>query len=457
MSTLLINIHDNSILKEAPKDTVVISTFDNHMKKTFKNKFVYFSTYDIFHYPLRHIKQKYKLIYPSRDEIKYINNNFINFSFQLNRWTIKKKYNYKLDQKILFQYLVFWLTIINQHSIKKCFIDEDPHRAFDYIAYLIMRFKKIPCYILANMNFGGYRTFIKPTIDSNLESSLRIKEINKNLVSNIENATVDLKHILIKDKNADNFRKYKKILPSSREIISFFGKFRKLFLWNEYIRPRPIIGLNFPFIKIYLYYSSRIMRAMYILYFNIFSRNYLEVNSQDIVFYSHYFPERTTIPLSDPFGYNILDCIAFLKEVSQRVIYKEHPVTLNLNNSHRNLCHHDFAFMKSLLRTGAILVKNKIKKKHIVATLNGTVGLEMAMKGYKVICFGNPWYGFLPNVHIYENLFSLKEFVNKKIVFKKKDILDYLVSNSNKFSTPFCINNRYIIASPRAEKLKKIF
>ena len=114
--------------------------------------------------------------------------------------------------------------------------------------------------------------------------------------------------------------------------------------------------------------------------------------------------------------------------------------------------------MNSLIRTGAVLLKkNQIKNKHIVATLNGTVGLELAMKGYKVICFGNPWYGFLPNVYIYKDINSMKDFVNKKISFKEKDILDYLISNCNKFSSPFCVNNRYIESSRRSEKLKKIF
>mgnify|MGYP001191269653 FL=1 len=35
----------------------------------------------------------------------------------------------------------------------------------------------------------------------------------------------------------------------------------------------------------------------------------------------------------------------------------------------------------------------------IVATLNGTAGVEYSIKGHNVLCFGKAWYSFLKNVH----------------------------------------------------------
>ena len=455
MATLLINILDHTILNEAPKDTVVVSYFDKQNKKNFKNKFNFFPSFDIFHDPLKEIKKNFKLIYPSREELKFVNNNFINFSFQLNRWTNIRKYNYKSDQKILFEYLVFWLTLIHHKSINKCFIDEDPHRAFDYIGYLILKFKKIPCYILANMNYGGYRTFIKETIESNLISSLKISEISKKLICDIENSQVDLNHI--PGKKIINKKNKNLKLIFFKEIRKFLKKINALFELNTFIRPKPFFSINYPITKIIFNYTSIINKLFYRIFYKLFSVPFFKVNSGDIVFYSHYFPERTSIPLADPFGYNILDCILFLNESGKRVLYKEHPVSLNLMNSHRNSCHHDFSFMKNLLKMKTILVKNISNNEHVVATLNGTAGLEFAIKGYKVICFGNPWYSFLPNVYIYKNINSMKEFINRKNNFNKQEILDCLISNCNKYSTPFCINNRYIEPNKKSEELKKIF
>ena len=457
MNTLLININDEIILNEAPKETVVISTFNEKNKNYFKNKFNYYSTYDVFHEPIRQIKKYKNLIYPTRDELEFIFSHFINFSFQINRWTDMRYTNYKVDQKILFEYLVFFLTIINSNSIHKCFIDEDPHRAFDYVAYLIFKYKKIPCYILSNMNFGDYRTYIKTVIEYDLKSSLKISEINNNLIRNVENAQVNLQHVFKNIKKNKNINNSNLRFISVKEIKSFLKRIRNFFLWDSYIRPKPFLKIFYPLKKINFYYSAFLMRFIYKLFFKLFSKIDFKVKSQDIVFYAHYFPERTTIPLSQPFGYQILDCIAILKEMNNRIIYKEHPISLNLSNSHRNKCQHDFYFMKNLLRSEIILVKNIIKNKHIIATLNGTVGLEFALEGYKVICFGNPWYAFLPNVYIYKDILSMQEFIDLKTHFNKKDILDCLILNTNKFSSPFCINNRYKKPSLESDKLKKIF
>ena len=200
-----------------------------------------------------------------------------------------------------------------------------------------------------------------------------------------------------------------------------------------------------------------IMKLIYKIFFEIFSVNNIEIKNNDIIFYSHYFPERTSIPLSDPFGYNILDCISFLKETGNRVIYKEHPVSLALMNTHRNICYHNFDYMSKLINARVPLVKDVRKNRHIVATLNGTVGLELAMQGFKVICFGNPWYGFLPNVYIYKDIISMKDFIENGIVFNEEEILNCLINNCNNFSTPFCINNRYCEPNLKSDELKKIF
>ena len=457
MNTLLLNITDKIILNEAPKGTVVISTLNKKNEYYFKNKFKYYSTYDVFHEPLIQIKKNKNLVYPTREELQFIFSHFINFSFQINRWTNIKCVNYKVDQKILFEYLVFFLTIIHNNSIQKCFIDEDPHRAFDYVAYLIFKYKKIPCYILANMNFGDYRTFIKTDIEKDLKSSLDINKINKKLLRNVEKAEVNLQHVFKNLNKKNNFSNYFLKILSLKEIKSFLKRIREFSLWHSYIRPKPSLPIFYTLKKIDFYHSALLMRLIYKLFFKVFSKKNFRVKGQDIVFYSHYFPERTTIPLSHPFGYQMLDCISILKETNNRIIYKEHPTSLNLDNSHRNKCHHDFYFMKNLLKTNIILVKNIIKNEHIVATLNGTVGLEFALEGYKVICFGNPWYAFLPNVYIYKDISSMQDFIDLKTSFKKEDILDCLILNTNQFSSPFCINNRYKVPTLESEKLKKIF
>ena len=96
MNTLLLNITDKIILNEAPKGTVVISTLNKKNEYYFKNKFKYYSTYDVFHEPIIQIKKNKNLVYPTREELQFIFSHFINFSFQINRWTNMKYVNYKI-------------------------------------------------------------------------------------------------------------------------------------------------------------------------------------------------------------------------------------------------------------------------------------------------------------------------------------------------------------------------
>tara|TARA_B110000971_G_C19855025_1_gene428950 strand:+ start:155 stop:424 length:270 start_codon:yes stop_codon:yes gene_type:complete len=73
--------------------------------------------------------------------------------------------------------------------------------------------------------------------------------------------------------------------------------------------------------------------------------------------------------------------------------------------------------------------------------LSGTVGLECALLGYKVIYFGKPWYYFLPNVHVYYNLKNLNSFLLDRQKFNINEIKIELLNFINDYTEEFNIDN----------------
>ena len=208
--------------------------------------------------------------------------------------------------------------------------------------------------------------------------------------------------------------KIKDILKQFREFDSYIYSNRKAFIkisaYRYWIwKIKAIIKT-----AIYKYHLKKCIKSV-------------SISDKDIIFFLHYEPERTSNPLSGN-ARNQLYCIKMLrKSFPEKKIYiKEHPSQLNLKSKHGNRQYRDKKFLDDIASiSDGLIDKIPNDSNFIVATLNGTAGVEYSIKGHNVICFGKAWYSFLKNVHFVKSCEDLIN-INFNIKNNPKDIKEKL-------------------------------
>lgn len=369
------------------------------------------------------IKKKYILDYSTINSLMDVYAQYIE---QLTRWNISD--NNFPDPRYLYDDFInslnYWYNFLKYFDIKKIYIYEDPHRSYDLLIYALAKQLEIKIYIFSELN-TGYRTFIKENIEDNL---LSVKD-----------------NFPFSDKTISNKLKYNHFKSQFisknifERIYDFIVRIPKVFKYHD----SHIYSDNEAFIKInplrfILWKIKRYIKTLIYKFYHKIYASSASVFDGDIVFYLHYEPERTSNPLSGE-ARNQIYCIKMLrKSFPEKKIYiKEHPSQLNLKNTHLNRQYRDKKFLDELLTiSDGIVKKISNNSKFIVATLNGTVGLEYSLKGYNVICFGHAWYSFLQNVYSVKSGKDLKDIKFNKHNPQEinKELEDTLFSKSAKGS-----------------------
>jgi|688.fasta_scaffold119047_3 hypothetical protein len=128
-----------------------------------------------------------------------------------------------------------------------------------------------------------------------------------------------------------------------------------------------------------------------------------------IIFYAHFQPEATTYIEGGIYKNHV----ALILELRSRgfkgeILYKEHPGNLQYSISGQPTrvgLYRDKLYYKNLLDLGCIFLNHQQSihlmsklKNYTVLTTTGTIALEFALKGSKVVVAGNAWFNFLPNI-----------------------------------------------------------
>jgi len=415
-SCLLINFGENKKVSDLLKDGKFSIGIDS--------KFTDYN-FDLFEAMRKKIMIK-KIHILDLSTINALMDGYAQYIEQLTRWNISD--NNFPDPRHLYDDFInslnYWYNFLKYFDINKIYIHEDPHRSFDFLIYILAKQLKIKIYIFSDIN-TGYRTFIKQNIEDSLLSVKDNFPFSNRVISN----ELRYNHFKSQFISKNTFEK----------IYDLVKKIPKIFKYHDtyiYFGKEAFIKINparFILWKIKRYIKTLIYKFYHKIYAKSFS-----VFDGDIVFYLHYEPERTSNPLSGV-ARNQLYCIKMLrKSFPEKKIYiKEHPSQLNLRNSHLNRQYRDKKFLDEILSiSDGIIEKISNNSQFIVATLNGTVGLEYSLKGHNIICFGNAWYNFLPNVYEVkssEDLINIKFNQNNPDKIKK-ELDDILYSKSAKGS-----------------------
>jgi hypothetical protein len=353
------------------------------------------------------------------EAIKNIQNVYAEYIEQLTRWNISN--NCFPDPRHLFETFLkslnYWYSFLKFYNIKKIFINEDPHRAFDLIIYVLAKYLNIEIYIFSKIILGP-RTFIKKKITDNLmDVKFNFKYTDEEKKSSL---------------NYDYLNAFKVNRNFLNKIPYFISILLKLFKKTDtYIYKQNRSYVKIRYYEYYLWLFKRLIETIkYKTYYKKINKSW-KISNQDIVFYLHYQPERTSNPLAGV-ARSQLQCIKMLRESfpSKKIFVKEHPHQFTFKNPYKNRQLRNKDYMNDILNVADGLIDQVPDDiDFVAATLQGTVGLEQSLKGRNVICFGNPWYGFLDNIYLVSNCEELS-----KINFKKhnpnqiKESLDYFTN-----------------------------
>jgi hypothetical protein len=291
--------------------------------------------------------------------------------------------------------LNYWYNFLKFFDIDKIYFVDEPHRAYDLLIYKLAKFLKIKIFIFSELN-TGYRWFIKQNIDDTL------LEVEGDFPFVDKSVSIDLRynHLHIQFNKLDYLSKfYFIILKLFRKFDSYIYSQRKAFIkisayryWMWKIKAIIKTG-------IYKYHYKKCIKQV-------------SINDKDIIFFLHYQPERTSNPLSGN-ARNQLFCIKMLRQSfpKKKIYIKEHPSQLNLISKYGNRQFRDKKFLDEIVSiSDGFIDKIPNDTNFIVATLNGTAGVEYSIKGHNVLCFGKAWYSFLKNVYYVrscEDLFNI--------------------------------------------------
>lgn len=354
---------------------------------------------------------------------------FYTYADQLARWRLFENINIALIEEQFITDICVANNLIERKNISLLIFNEDPHRAFDFMFYVVAKFHGIPTLIFSETVLN-YRSFIKSEIGQNLLESFPVKHSIREPAQRLK---VDISHVKMPDSEASP--SFKDLILKLRQLtIKAHDRYLKIkkvgFLAmlgnpNPYIHPRSSSKIAST-IKTKLFFSKAwIARFVYRNYYkNVPKKQSANINA--IVWYAHYWPERTSNPLAAPFLSNQLDCLKILKHSGLPIFYKEHPTALVQKNWHQNRTAQSINHISKILELGIKLANENIPKETFVATLNGTIGIEAAMEGRGVITFGNAWYDFLPNVHKYTSCTEMMHFILNFEKFDQDIILDEL-------------------------------
>lgn len=312
-----------------------------------------------------------------------------------------------------------WEACIEIFKVDVVIAASTPHRVFDYVLYLLSKYKGIK-YITFELVIPG-RVF--PLLYFSEQSAISYLDYD---YSKYYNSDVSLE--TLPDDIKDSYLKlqgdYKTAIPSYmvKHVKSHKQSSNMFFLFKRFMTTHKLFGKNSifseghnrtiyknkkysledPFFSVWDWYKLR--RAM-LKYDKTLRDLYMELTSEVsfnvpyIALYLHYQPEATTSPNGDIFVNQFLCVEALLKNTPNNIyIYvKEHPDqfrahgqghTKRIKEFYYDLIKNPRVKLISFDVDSFTLMSNAMA----VSTVTGTVGWEAAARKKPVIIFGRIWY-----------------------------------------------------------------
>lgn len=359
-------------------------------------------------------------------------------------------------QRYYFRLIKYWTICLDLYKPDLVISAIMPHRIYDYVLYILCKFKKIP-FILFQYSFAPGRTFavddifsIGDFLDNDYVEQKKvdnyIDELPKDVIDEYRRLHADYSeakpYYMASHNEMDvKWSRWHNILPvvAKNKLKHLFdknyryhSKYKAMHYKNE---NQTLEESSFSLYKKYQIKKKSlvIQKQLKKEYDNLTDR--IDLNVPYVVFFPHYQPEATTSPCGDIFVNQQLCVEVLLKHIPKDVLIyvKEHP--------HQYMGHTEgfrgrtTQFYKDLKENPRVRLVSfelnsfeLIKNAKAVSSVTGTVGWEAIVQGKPVIIFGAIWYerysGVL-RITNEESASRIEEFISG-FTFNENDLLAYL-------------------------------
>lgn len=354
-------------------------------------------------------------------------NNFSNYELQALSMMDRQDYDHKsfnyMERESYFLNLVKrWLYVIEKYKPDVVISAVNPHRVFDYVLYMLCRYKGIK---FISFQFSIYEAgrifpllnFSEPDVMEELLKDDYEKNLNKTY--SLDDLTEDFKRELVRLKatydeakpfymkahDVDDVKNRKMVFLFKRfmKFHHFFGKHGILTEGQTHtIYKNSKYDIENTMFSIWDWYKKRKAALKYSkelnTYYNRIASN-VPLNKKFIIYFLHYQPEETTSPNGGIFANQFLCIETLLKNTPDDVyVYiKEHPNqfmshmqghTKRIKRFYDDLIKIPRVKFVPLEMDSFTLIKNAMA----VSTITGSVGWESVVRKKPVIIFGVIWY-----------------------------------------------------------------
>lgn len=318
-----------------------------------------------------------------------------------------------------------WSVCLDLYHIDLVISAINPHRVYDYVLYLVCRYKKIPfltfqhtlcedrtfcidnIYTIGDIFGKSYERYLQ-------DARLTKADLPKDILEQYEKVTKSYKDAAppyMAQHNRDN----KKANRISTMTKRFFRSYRTRIFGPDSFLVKGVSAMKIRGKSLENSYTS-VFNQLYLVYKNTHYRNSLrkyytslavepDFSQKYIYLGLHYQPEETTSPSGDMFVNQLLCVETLLRNTpDDMLIYvKEHPQQFQHHMEGHKCRNKDY--YKDLLSSPRVRLMplgmdsfQLMRHATAVATVTGTVGWEALMHHIPVIIFGLIWYEKMPGV-----------------------------------------------------------
>ena len=328
-----------------------------------------------------------------------------------------------------YKQLRYWDYILKKEKINLFVSDNIPHDGFDYIIYIICKYRNIRTIMFHELPTRPHRHVSMYLTESIEKVGLNIyekfceykkdnKKFSGRLSTRINNYYFDMQ------KNSNDLEQFTQKIKEET-----FFKQVLFFINNNF---NELLKKLFPFVNrvlLFLINKSKIYLSDYDFYLSLCSSN-LDFEKKYVYLALHYQPELSTSPLAEEFSNQLLIIDILSKSLPEdTLIYvKEHPrISYNRNRKYYKKI---TSYSNIVLCNPELSTYDLIDNSVAVATATGSVGWESFLRKKPVLMFGFRFYQYAPNVFRIFNkeqcLQAVNKIISKSFIIEKEDILLYL-------------------------------
>ena len=341
-------------------------------------------------------------------------------------------FSYKERLSFCYDRLNYWVSIIEQFSIKTILFEEEPHQCSDYILYIVAQHLDIKTILfirtIADLGIIPSHEFEQPSNKLLQAYAHNIAKLNQKgeidldpkLDAYLRKLQGDYTSVL-EEHLWDQVDTYQEIFQKGTTYLTIFSKLRKKiqqrllnftsanFESDQKEKSRSFSTSNLSYLSFQYYKLKTIVKKkrLYTVYKSM-AISPENLTSDYVLCALQYQPEKSTCPLGGKFNDQLLMIKALRESLPNyiKIYVKEHPSQFIYDYARYGEYYRDQAYYASILSIDNVYlidmrrsIFDLIDHALFVASVTGTICWEAVNRQKSALCFGHSWMAGCEGVH----------------------------------------------------------